>query len=699
MSSTVPAGVSERLLALYAFLLTRELPADRARIREAIQDYRQAPSEEAFERSFERDKAALRAVGLPLRTVHRADGPAYVLDQDGLWLPQLSLTTRQRLFLGLASRLWEEPEVVREGDQALRRLRVRIPESPAERQEDAELPESPDSGPEADGSDGDPETMARLDRLEVRLSSAPGLEQVLDALALGEDLRFTYRGALELTGRARRMRPWGLGQRFGHWYVHGWDPQRRAPRLFRLSRMAQLRRAPAQGQSAPADLDLSAVLDGITEISGPPALLRAPAELVPLVRDWIEEGLAVRADPEAPVTPEDGMPVRILDALELARCLAEADGAVAVESPELGVRRLEAVRARARHLVDAAQAQRELIRRAREQDRVRTRPVRRSPERESRYARFARLADLIVRLSEVPEAEVSQLAEEFGVQRQRIVKDLQVLTTAGDAVGDGADLRVEAHEDDVRLSLSTRLAGPVRLGPQQTLRLLLGTRLLAELLPEHDAELAELALMLARTLPRPDEAAAPVPALSVRLEEDLSRLAGRLREAARTGRRIRLDYRSRGDDRPRERLIQPLAVESRRGIWYLRARDLARDQERTYRLEAVHGVHDAGPGRPEEPEGSTPEPEQARARERTGRRAPASMLLWVHPDAEADAVRELGAVREAEVLAPADLSRAGLWRIPVRDPDQLRRILRRHGGQMAAWDQIPDVIPDVIPAA
>ena len=60
---------------------------------------------------------------------------------------------------------------------------------------------------------------------------------------------------------------------------------------------------------------------------------------------------------------------------------------------------------------------------------------------------------------------------------------------------------------------------------------------------------------------------------------------------------------------------------------------------------------------------------------------------------EADAARELGAIREAEVLAPADLARAGLWRIPVRDPDQLRRVLRRHGGQMAAWEQIPDVTP------
>ena len=693
MSSTVPAGVSERLLALYAFLITRELPADRARIREAIQDYRQAPSEEAFERSFERDKAALRAVGLPLRTVHRADGPAYVLDQDGLWLPRLSLSARQRLFLGLASRLWEEPELVREGDQALRRLRVLTPEAASDREAEAELPGPAESGPVTDIPDEDPVTTARLDRLEVRLSSAPGLDQVLDALALGEDLRFTYRGALELTGRERRMRPWGLGQRFGHWYVHGWDPQRRAPRLFRLSRMAQLRRAPAQGWSVPTDLDLSAVLDGITEVSGPRAVLRAPAALAPLVRDWIEEGLALRADSETPITPEDGVPVRILDVLELARCLAEADGAVTVESPELGTRGLEAVRTRARHLVDAAQDRRELIRRARAEGRVRTRPVRRSPERESRYARFARLADLIVRLSEVPEAEVSQLAEEFGVDRRRIVKDLEILADAGDAVGDGADLRVEAHEDDVRLSLSTRLAGPVRLGPQQTLRLLLGTRLLAELLPDHDAELGELALMLARTLPRPDEAAAPVPALSVRLEEDLSRLAGRLREAARTGGRVRLEYRSRGDDRPRERLLQPLAVESRRGIWYLRARDLARDQERTYRLDAVHGVHDAGPGRPGEPDLPATEPEEARARVRTGAAAQASMLLWVHPDVEADAARELGAIREAEVLAPADLARAGLWRIPVRDPDQLRRVLRRHGGQMAAWEQIPDVTP------
>ena len=32
-------------------------------------------------------------------------------------------------------------------------------------------------------------------------------------------------------------------------------------------------------------------------------------------------------------------------------------------------------------------------------------------------------------------------------------------------------------------------------------------------------------------------------------------------------------------------------------------------------------------------------------------------------------------------------------RAVTRDPDQLRRVLRRHGGQMAAWEQIPDVTP------
>ena len=80
---------------------------------------------------------------------------------------------------------------------------------------------------------------------------------------------------------------------------------------------------------------------------------------------------------------------------------------------------------------------------------------------------------------------VIRLLPPLVIGEELLGRALEILADAGDAVGDGADLRVEAHEDDVRLSLSTRLAGPVRLGPQQTLRLLLGTRLLAELLPEH----------------------------------------------------------------------------------------------------------------------------------------------------------------------------------------------------------------------
>ena len=57
------ARKSERLLNLLITLLVARGYVTKQRLREVIPDYREAASDEAFERMFERDKDDLRALG------------------------------------------------------------------------------------------------------------------------------------------------------------------------------------------------------------------------------------------------------------------------------------------------------------------------------------------------------------------------------------------------------------------------------------------------------------------------------------------------------------------------------------------------------------------------------------------------------------------------------------------------------------
>ncbi|MEV1178583.1 WYL domain-containing protein, partial [Nonomuraea sp. NPDC049784] len=50
-------------------------------------------------------------------------------------------------------------------------------------------------------------------------------------------VRFDYRGAGSENVRARTVEPWGVVSRNGRWYIAGFDRDRDAPRVFRLSRI------------------------------------------------------------------------------------------------------------------------------------------------------------------------------------------------------------------------------------------------------------------------------------------------------------------------------------------------------------------------------------------------------------------------------------------------------------------------------
>src|SRR5918992_1189633 len=96
----------ERLINLIAALLESRRPLTAEEIRAEIAGYDQE-THEAFRRAFERDKEALRAMGVPLEVrptdpfSDQADG--YFIDKSSYYLPELDLAPDELAALRLAA--------------------------------------------------------------------------------------------------------------------------------------------------------------------------------------------------------------------------------------------------------------------------------------------------------------------------------------------------------------------------------------------------------------------------------------------------------------------------------------------------------------------------------------------------------------------------------------------------------------------
>ena len=103
---------TERLLNLVICLLSTRRPLTKAQIRQAVPQYAENTSTEAFERMFERDKDELRDLGIPLVTSFEdplfEDEVGYRVDREAYALPEVSFEPDELAVLGLASRVWQQ---------------------------------------------------------------------------------------------------------------------------------------------------------------------------------------------------------------------------------------------------------------------------------------------------------------------------------------------------------------------------------------------------------------------------------------------------------------------------------------------------------------------------------------------------------------------------------------------------------------
>ncbi len=197
--------VIERILNLLAFLLTASRPVTAGEIRRTVAGYEQE-GDEAFRRTFERDKDLLRRLGIPLRlafTDRWEVEQGYVVPRDEYALADPGLTDEE-----LAA-LWLAAQVVRIGGLA------------AEPAALFKLGGAPPAG-SADPVGADLGTVA------------PDLPTLFAAVTEAREISFSYQG------KKRRLRPYGLVHRRGHWYLVGAPAGETTARTFRVDRLSDL---------------------------------------------------------------------------------------------------------------------------------------------------------------------------------------------------------------------------------------------------------------------------------------------------------------------------------------------------------------------------------------------------------------------------------------------------------------------------
>ena len=202
---------TERILNLTICLLVSGRYLPKSRIREAVEAYHDL-SDAAFERTFERDKDELRSLGVPIEVGSFDplfdDEPGYRISPAEFELPPIELDADEAAVVGVAARVWQHASMAESTRSALSKLRA--------------------AGVEPDAS--------QLASLEPSVQATePAFEPLWTAVLERARVSFSYR-----EGVRRTLEPWGMTSSKGRWYVIGWDTDRQAERMFKLSRMTDL---------------------------------------------------------------------------------------------------------------------------------------------------------------------------------------------------------------------------------------------------------------------------------------------------------------------------------------------------------------------------------------------------------------------------------------------------------------------------
>jgi proteasome accessory factor B len=283
---------TKRLLDLVVLLLDARRPISLAELREQFGEYR-TTKPEAGARAFERDKATLLEMGVPLRFVtpeEDAEAPSeggYLIDRQKYRLPEISLSAEEVAVLvttAAAARHQSDFPYRHAAEMAVRKLMFDLSGLSAKRRRSPVRRPAQAQGGGALNRAG--EVLVHLPTTYRSGSLAEHLEQVQEAVHSRKRITFEYdthrasaqvssppaaeperdsrdsdnEGVSSLVGPSERVvDPYGLVYRQGAWLIVGFCHRAQAIRRFRVDRILSLQVAPKPRSpdfEVPADFSL-----------------------------------------------------------------------------------------------------------------------------------------------------------------------------------------------------------------------------------------------------------------------------------------------------------------------------------------------------------------------------------------------------------------------------------------------------------
>ncbi|MGH7556325.1 MAG: helix-turn-helix transcriptional regulator [Gemmatimonadota bacterium] len=220
-----------------------------------------------------------------------------------------------------------------------------------------------------------------------------------------------------------------------------------------------------------------------------------------------------------------------------------------------------------------------------------------------------RILYLLPRAARPDGVPIAELAVELGVTEERILRDIEEVTSRAyyHPAGWVTDLEISVDSDRVKVWTTGEFKHPVRLSPREALALTLGLRLLggAAGTGRRD-ELLDLASRLDAGL-----ATAPAEPMAAGFALDGGDPHGNgklalVRDAAAERCRCRIRYLKPGEPEPETRVVAPYALVFATGCWYILGHSEEAKAVRAFRLDRVLDVNSTDESF-EVPEGFQPE--------------------------------------------------------------------------------------------
>lgn len=519
-----------------------------------IELYGGAASPAAREKLFDRDKAALREQGIPVQSF--SDDPAFDHDNSirryriaasEYRLPEVTFTAEESAALTLAAGMWDVATL----DSAAARALQKLQDRGAARDDAAALP------------------------IEPRIhTNEPHWDEVWRATTSRRPISFGYRAASTGREEQRNLQPWGMGSRYGHWYVVGRDLDRGEERYFRLSRITT---SPLQHEGTFEVPDDFTMLDSLASLER----VSEPFTAVVAVRPDTCHLLRTRRGARTDGTDAgwDTLTFPYGDVGEAAADIAAfGPRARSVGPPELVARVGELLSA-------AAAAQEGPFPDVAFTDRA-ARPARRKTSSDSH---LRRLLDLVPYLLDHPGADMDETADRFGVTRAQLASDLELLFVSGPRFYPEGLIEVSLNGDLIFLSNADHLAEPVRLNLDEACTLIVGLDTLRRL-PGLDPGSAAATAHAKLTEAAGDAGRAGRAIATTLTEEAVGPTLETIQTALAAHVRLELTYLVPTRDEVTQRTVEPIRAFSRDNTWYLEAWCTSARSVRNFRLDRVQAA-------------------------------------------------------------------------------------------------------------